>query len=283
MIDSHCHLAGREFAEDLEPVIARAKEAGLQRCLVILGSDDEAEFSQAVEVSGLWPDVVYAVGVHPHNAHKFADDPQAAARLTASRLDATGRAVGVGEIGLDYHYDFSPRDVQHAVFREQLRLARSRQLPVVIHTREAEDDTLRIIDEESGGELRGVFHCFTGDSAAARRALGTGFYVSIPGIVTFPKSTALLEAARDLPEKRLLIETDSPYLAPIPHRGKRNEPAYVVKTWQVLAEARGVDQHTLGQTLVANFDRLFGAAEGHPIAQRPRAGNPAAAPPGPTV
>ena len=266
MIDSHCHLAGREFADDLEPVIARAKEAGLQRCLVILGSDDEAEFTQAVEVSRLWPDVVYAVGVHPHNAHKFGDDPQAAARLTASRLDATDRAVGVGEIGLDYHYDFSPRDVQHAVFREQLRLARSRQLPVVIHTREAEDDTLRIIDEESGGELRGVFHCFTGDVAAARRALGTGFYVSIPGIVTFPKSMALLEAARDVPEKRLLIETDSPYLAPIPYRGKRNEPAFVVKTWQMLADARGVDQQALGQALLANFDRLFHAANAANVA-----------------
>jgi TatD DNase family protein len=258
VIDSHCHLAGQEFARDLEAVIRRARDAGLQRCLVILGSEDEAEFTQAREVSRLWPDVVFGIGVHPHNAHRFADDPASAAGLTARRLDATDRAVAVGEIGLDYHYDFSPRDVQQAVFRAQLQLARSRQLPVVIHTREAEDDTLRIITEESGGELRGVFHCFTGDGAAARRALGIGFCVSIPGIVTFPKSVALLEAAREVPGDRLLVETDSPYLAPIPYRGKRNEPAYVAETLAKLAGIRAVAPEVLGAQMVQNFDRLFG-------------------------
>jgi TatD DNase family protein len=158
---------------------------------------------------------------------------------------------------LDYHYDFSPRHVQHAVFRAQLQLARSRELPVVIHTREADEDTLRIIDEESNGRLRGVFHCFTGDIAAARSRLATGFYVSIPGVVTFPKSVELRDASRSLPEDRLLIETDSPYLAPIPFRGKRNEPAHVVKTLEMLAELRGVPNETLGDRLVRNFDQLF--------------------------
>ena len=165
----------------------------------------------------------------------------------------------VGEIGLDYHYDFSPLAVQHAVFRAQLQLARERRLPVVIHTREAEDDTLRIITEEGGGQLSGVFHCFSGDPRAAERALETGFHVSIPGIATFPKSTALRDAARVIPGDRLLIETDSPYLAPVPFRGKRNEPSYVVRVLETLAEVRGVEPAVLARQLVANFDALFSA------------------------
>jgi TatD DNase family protein len=257
MIDSHCHLAGKEFAGDLADVIARARTAGLVRCLVILAADEDEEFENADRVSAGWPEVKYAIGVHPHNAHKFADGPEAAAGLTANRLEMTPAACAIGEIGLDYHYDFSPRDVQHAVFRAQLRLARTRGLPVIIHTREAEDDTLRIIGEESQGTLRGVFHCFSGDVAAAARALGTGFHVSIPGIATFPKADALRAAARTVPAERLLIETDSPYLAPMPFRGKRNEPAYVLKTLELIADVRGVEVTSLGVQLVKNFDELF--------------------------
>ena len=188
MIDSHCHLAGKEFAEDLQDVVARAQNAGLVRCLVILAAEDDAEIDQAQTILQMWPAVRFAIGVHPHQAHLFADSPDAAAGLTANRLDLLPSACAIGETGLDYHYDFSPRNVQHAVFRSQLRLAVARELPVVIHTREAEADTLQIMREESLGRLRGVFHCFSGDAAAARRALDLGFYVSIPGIVTFPKS-----------------------------------------------------------------------------------------------
>jgi TatD DNase family protein len=259
MIDSHCHLAGTEFAGDLDEVVGRAKAAGLVRCLVILAADDDVEVVQGDTVLAAWPAVRFAIGVHPHNAHRFADGPEAAAGLVASRLDLSPRACAIGEIGLDYHYDFSPRDVQHAVFRAQLRLARQRGLPVVIHTREAEDDTLRIIREEGGPDLRGVFHCFTGDGAAARRALDTGFFLSIPGIATFPKAAALRDAVRGMPDDRLLIETDSPYLAPIPYRGKRNEPAYVVNVLDALAAVRAVTPDTLGSQLVANFDALFGS------------------------
>ena len=260
MIDSHCHLAGREFAADLEAVIARAREVGVARCLVILAADEDEEFEQASRVSREWPEVKYAVGVHPHNAHRFADSPEAAAGLTANRLEMTPSACAIGEIGLDYHYDFSPRAVQHAVFRAQLQLARARDLPVVIHTREAEADTLRLITEESDGHLRGVFHCFSGDADAARRALATGLHVSIPGIATFPKSDALREAARQVAIDRLLIETDSPYLAPVPYRGKRNEPAYVIETLRLLAGLRGIDPSALGLQLIDNFDRLFPAS-----------------------
>jgi TatD DNase family protein len=267
MIDSHCHLAGKEFASDLDDVITRARAAGVARCLVILAADEDEEFDQAARVSRAWPEVRFAIGVHPHNAHKFADSPDAAAGLTANRLEMTPSACAVGEIGLDYHYDFSPRDVQHAVFRAQLQLARARGLPVIIHTRDAEDDTLRIITEESRGQLRGVFHCFSGDSEAARRALATGFHLSIPGIVTFPKAEALRAAATQVPAERLLIETDSPYLAPIPHRGKRNEPAFVMETLRLLADSRGLDDEQLGRQLIDTFDHLFGGPDAAPIGE----------------
>jgi TatD DNase family protein len=257
MIDSHCHLAGREFVRDLAEVVTRARDAGLVRCLVILGAEDDAEFTQIERVSELWPDVRYAIGVHPHQAHQFAGDPESAAAITARRLDATTTACAVGEIGLDYHYDFSPRDVQHAVFRAQLRLARSRGLPVVIHTREADDDTLTLIREEGGGEIRGVLHCFTGTPALARAALDLGFYVSLAGIVTFPKAGELREAAKLVPLDRLLTETDSPFLAPVPHRGKRNEPALVAAVVAALATDRGIPAADLAARTADNYRALF--------------------------
>jgi TatD DNase family protein len=262
VIDSHCHLAGEEFVADLDQVVQRARAAGLQRCLVILAADDDVECDRASVLQAAWPGVRFAAGVHPHQALRFPDPAQAAATVVR-RLETIDDVVAIGEIGLDYHYhyDFSPRDVQHAVFRAQLRLARDRRLPVVIHTREAEDDTLRLIDEESGGEIRGVFHCFTGSPASAARLLETGFYLSIPGIVTFPKSLDLRDAVREIPDDRLLIETDSPYLVPVPHRGKRkrNEPAYVVHVHDLLADLRGLAPDTLARQLRANFDTLFHA------------------------
>ena len=258
MIDSHCHLAGQEFASDLDAVVQRAREAGLVRCLVVLAAEDGEEIAQGEQVAKAWPEVRFAVGVHPHKAHLFAAAPEIAAELVASRLTEVPGVCAVGEIGLDYHYDESPREVQDAVFRVQLRLARERNLPVVIHTRDAEEDTLRVITEEAGGELRGVFHCFSGDTAAALRRLATGFYISIPGIATFKNGAELRAAATQIPEDRLLIETDSPYLTPEPFRKiKRNEPAYVTRVLDVLAEARGANRDALGAHLVANFDALF--------------------------
>lgn len=257
MIDSHCHLAGKEFVDDLQAVVDRARDAGVQRVLVILAADEDDEFARAVTVTQVWPDARFAVGVHPHAAQRFADGPDRAATVVSSRL-ATPGVRAVGEIGLDYHYDFSPPDVQQAVFRTQLRLAREHGLPVVLHVREAEEDVLRILGEEGvGGSLRGVFHCFSGDTASAARALATGFYLSIPGIVTFPKAAALRDAAASIPDDRVLIETDSPYLAPVPHRGKRNEPAFVARTLEAVAAARGVAPQQLATTLVTNFDLLF--------------------------
>ena len=257
MIDSHCHLADEKFRGDLEQVIARAKEAGVEGALVILEGGNTAEAEQARRVEQLWPVVRTAIGVHPHISHEYADDPERAAAVVRTALDATPSARAVGEIGLDYHYDFSPRDVQQRVFRAQLRLARERGLPVVIHTREADDDTLTLIRQEGGGEIRGVLHCFTGTPALARAALDLGFYVSLAGIVTFPKAAELRETAKLVPLDRLLTETDSPFLAPVPHRGQRNEPALVAAVVASLAADRGIPAADLAARTADNYRALF--------------------------
>jgi TatD DNase family protein len=255
MIDSHCHIAGSEFANDLPDVVRRAQAASLSRAMVILAADDSAEIAQGAVVAGSWADVRFGIGVHPHAAGKYAADPGGAARDVEAAIDAQPLTRAVGEIGLDYHYDFSPRDVQQEVFRDQIRLAARRRLPIVIHTREAEADTFRILAEED--RVTGVFHCFTGDRSMAQRALDIGFYISLAGIVTFPKALELKEVARMVPLDRLLVETDSPYLAPVPHRGARNEPAHVVRVAEVIAELRGVAAEAVGRATDDNFVRLF--------------------------
>jgi TatD DNase family protein len=257
VIDSHCHLAGPEFVDDLDAVVARALEAGLVRALVILAADDEPELRQAAAVSTRWPDVRFSIGVHPHAAGKYAGDPLAAARAVGGAIDAQPLTRAVGEIGLDYHYDFAPRDVQQQVFRLQIQLAAERRLPIVIHTRDAEEDTFRILAEERAGAVNGVFHCFTGDRAMARRALDAGFHLSLAGIVTFPKALELQEVARLAPLDRLLIETDSPFLSPVPHRGSRNEPARVRRVAEVIAGLRGTTIEAVVRATSDNFDRLF--------------------------
>jgi TatD DNase family protein len=257
VIDSHCHLAGPEFVEDLDAVVQRARAAGVEHALVILAADDEPELAQAQAVSGRWAGVRFSIGVHPHAAGKYAADPATAAAAVEQAIVAQPLTRGLGEIGLDYHYDFSPRDVQQEVFRLQIRLAVRRRLPVVIHTREAEDDTFRILAEESAGEAGGVFHCFTGDRPMAQKALDAGFHISLAGIVTFPKALELKEVARMVPTDRLLVETDSPFLAPVPHRGSRNEPAHVVRVAQVVAELRGTTLAAIDRSTSENFHRLF--------------------------
>jgi TatD DNase family protein len=255
MIDSHCHLADRAFAADLPAVVERAKQAGVEAALCILSAGDEEERAAAARVRESWPAVRFAAGVHPHNAGQFADrddDLDAIVR----RAIASESACAVGEIGLDYHYDFAPRDVQRRVFARQALLARELDLPIVIHTREAADDTFGVLRDVSG--VRGVFHCFTGDRAMARRALDAGFHVSLSGIATFPKADELREVAKIVPEDRLLLETDAPYLAPVPHRGKRNEPAFVVEVAGRLAEVLGVPAEALRARAAANFASLFG-------------------------
>jgi TatD DNase family protein len=257
MIDSHCHLASEEFAGDLGAVVDRACGAGLTDALCILSAGDEAEAARAAHVRRAWPAVRFAAGIHPHHAGEFAGSLDTAVETVRRSLADRG-ACAIGEIGLDYHYDFSPRDAQQAVFRAQLQLARELRLPIVIHTREATADTFRMLDEEGAGEVRGVFHCFTGDEAMARAALDIDFYLSFAGIVTFPRAESVREAARIVPADRVLAETDAPYLAPVPHRGKRNEPAFVVRVIESLAEVRGATAEAVAAQVTRNFEALFG-------------------------
>jgi TatD DNase family protein len=255
MIDSHCHLADAVFAPDLDDVLTRVREAGLTHVLCILAAGDVAEEAQAARVAAGFGGTRLAVGVHPHQALQAAEAGRAS-ELVRAACAANPLVRAVGEIGLDYHYDFSPRDVQRAVFAEQVSLARELGRPVVIHTREAEDDTFDILRSEGRGEITGVFHCFTGDVAMARRVLDLGFLLSFAGIVTFPKAGSIREAAALVPDDRLLAETDSPFLAPVPHRGKRNEPAWVRRVVETLALVRASTVDAIDAQIAGNFLRL---------------------------
>ena len=253
-IDSHAHLASTAFDEDRDAVIERARVAGAQ-AIVCIG-ESIAAAARAHQLARAHAGFVYhTAGVHPHDAAEF----DAARDLPLIREQISSGAVAVGECGLDYHYDHSPREAQRAAFAAQLALAAETSAPVVVHTREAEDDTRAMITEAAAEGVIGVMHCFTGTAALAEHALAAGWYVSFSGIVTFRKWTdeALL---RLVPEDRLLVESDSPYLAPVPHRGRRNEPAWVSLTVARLAMARDSTAEALGAITAENARRLFGLA-----------------------
>ena len=257
MIDSHCHLADEAFTSDLEAVVDRARAAGVSSGLCMLEAADAAEAERARHLRELWPELRFAIGVHPHHAGEFAGRPEAAVEALREAIGENPAARAVGEIGLDYHYDFSPRAAQREVFRCQIGLARQLGWPVVIHTREAETDTFEILRDEGEGQLSGIFHCFTGDVEMARGALELGFHVSFAGIVTFPRATELREAAKVVPANRLLVETDCPYLAPVPHRGKRNEPGWVTHVVDTLAELRGQAAESVAADTARTFATLI--------------------------
>ena len=256
MIDSHCHLADDAFAADRLAVIERAKAAGLTHALCILAADNSTEAERARELARLWPALRFGIGVHPHQAGQFSGREPDVVSLVRAVILSIPEARALGEIGLDYHYDFAPKDVQQEVFRLQLRLAREMNLPIIVHTREAEDDTLAILRED-GGPVRGVMHCFTGTRRLAEEALVLGMHISFAGIVTFPKGANVREVAALVPADRLLCETDSPYLAPTPHRGKRNEPAWVVRVAEELSALRRVPVDELREQTSDNFQTLF--------------------------
>ncbi|MGC6399518.1 TatD family hydrolase [Sphingomonas sp. FW199] len=252
LADSHCHLNYKGLAEDQAAVIARARDTGVVAMLNI--STREREWDDVLAVAEREPDVWATVGIHPHEAdsHPDVDTDKLIARA------AHPRVVGIGETGLDYYYDHSDRDRQKSSFRSHLAACRQTGLPVVVHTRDAEADTAAILREELGqGVFPGVIHCFTASADFARTALGLGFYISISGIVTFKNARDLQETATWLPEDRLLIETDAPFLAPVPHRGKTGEPAFVADTCRFLAGLRGVDPEALAERTRANFHTLF--------------------------
>jgi TatD DNase family protein len=264
LIDSHCHLADEKFADDLDEVVARAQAAGLAAAMCILSADEVDEVARAARVRASWEAVRFAAGIHPHRAGAFAGRAAEAAEVTRQAVAETG-AVAIGEIGLDYHYDFAPRDAQREVFAAQLAVAASLGRPVVIHTREASEDTAAVL-REAGVGVAGIMHCFTGTMDEARVALDLGLHISIAGIVTFPRAGNVREVARFVPEDRLLVETDAPFLAPVPHRGKRNEPAWVTETLACLARVRDVDPGRLAERTSANFHALVVDAPGGPQA-----------------
>lgn len=252
LVDSHCHLDFPDFQEELDAVVGRARAAGISRMVTI--STRVGKFPAVRAVAERFDDVFCSVGTHPHHA---AEEPD----VTVADLVAAARhpkTVAIGEVGLDYHYDNSPREAQEQGFRRHIAASRETQLPLVIHAREADDDVANILEDENAkGAFPFVLHCFTGGEVLARRAIALGGYVSFSGILTFKKSDALRHIAASLPEDRILIETDAPYLAPTPWRGKRNEPAYVVETARVLAETRAIDVNEVAMLTTANFHRLF--------------------------
>ena len=256
-VDSHAHIDGEEYDADRGEVLARARAAGVRAILNVgTGDPQSGSLERAVEVAGRYADVYAAVGVHPHDARLF--DEGAKARL-CELVRRSPRVIAWGEIGLDYHYDNSPRDVQRAVFARQLRLAREAALPVVIHSREADAETVEILRAEWTGAGRGgIMHCFGGSPEMAESVLELGFMISFAGNVTFKKAEPLREVARRVPPERLLVETDCPFLAPVPFRGRRNEPAYVVETARYLADLRGMELEEMERLTSENFARFFG-------------------------
>jgi TatD DNase family protein len=252
LTDSHCHLDDSQFDPDREQVLERALEAGVERMLVIGTGDGPPDLEAGLRLARRYPFLYATVGVHPHDAAKAT--PETFAEM--SKLLAEEKVLAVGEIGLDYHYDFSPRDVQREVFVHQLQLAAGAGKPVVIHTREAWDDTLQLLRQHASTH-RGILHCFTGGPEEARQVLDLGFLLSFGGVLTFPKSELVREAARLAPDDSLVVETDAPYLAPIPNRGKRNEPAFMVETVRRLAEVRGVAPEHIAQVTTDNFAGLM--------------------------
>jgi TatD DNase family protein len=251
LVDSHCHIDLPQFDADRDAVVARARDAGVGEMLIVGGVDEERGHLRALRVAeGLgFP---ASAGVHPHEAKLATAETYDELRGLAGE----GRIVAVGEIGLDFHYDHSPRDVQREVFRRQVRLAREVGLPVIVHTREADLETAALLEDEGAAETGGVIHCFTGGAELARRALALGFFISFSGIVAFPRAEGIQEVARTMPVDRLLVETDAPFLAPPPHRGKRNEPAFVVEVARKIASLRGTGPEEIAAVSSANFARF---------------------------
>lgn len=251
MIDSHAHLDDARFDADRDAVLQRAWDSGLRKILTIGNGRGPDDMGCGIPIAESHDWIFTSAGVHPHDAGKVEERHYS----MLEQLSKHPKVLAIGEAGLDYHYDNSPRDVQRSVFRRQSAFARDAGLPLIVHTREADADTEQILKEENA--TRGVIHCFTSGERLADFAIEIGFSISFSGIVTFPNSKALAEIARRIPSDRLLLETDCPYLAPVPHRGKRNEPGFVADTARFVAELRGVSPEQLAAQVTANFERVF--------------------------
>jgi TatD DNase family protein len=252
LVDSHCHLDFPDFADEVDAIVARARKAGVGRIVSI--STRVKQHDAVLAIAERFPEVFCSVGTHPHNAHEELD-------ITIDGLierACASKVVAIGEAGLDYHYDYSPRDAQARGFCNHIAASRETGLPLVIHSRDADADMVEILEAEAGkGAFPAVLHCFTGGEDLARRAIALGLYISFTGILTFKKSEALRNIAAALPADRILVETDAPYLAPGPYRGKRNEPSYVVETAKTLAQVRDTTVDAIARQTTENFFRLF--------------------------
>lgn len=253
LIDSHAHIQGKEYAGETEAVIARARAAGVETIVSVGGAGDMSSNTEAVRMANAFPNVYATVGMHPHDAK----DVGVEALEVLKNLAMDAKVVAIGETGLDYYYSHSPHDVQRRVFGQFIHMARQTRLPIVVHERDAAQDAAELLRREGAGELRGVIHCFTGNYEAACAYLDLGFYLSFTGIITFKNADALREVVSKVPLERILVETDSPYLTPVPYRGKRNEPAYVRFVAQTISKVKGLAVEEIAQATTANVKQLF--------------------------
>ena len=253
LIDSHAHIQGKEYTGEVETVLARAREAGIDKIIAVGGAGDMSSNNDAVALADSYANVYATVGMHPHDAKDVGTEELKKLR----DLTVHPKVVAVGEAGLDYYYSHSPHDVQRRVFTDFIHLARQTGLPLVVHERDAAKDAAQLLRSEGNGDLRGVIHCFTGSFEAARTYLDLGFYLSFTGIITFKNAEPLREVLRQVPLERIFVETDSPYLTPVPHRGKRNEPAYVKLVAETVAKVKGVSLEEVAETTTRNVRGLF--------------------------
>lgn len=252
LIDTHCHLDFPEFADQQDAVVERARAAGVGRMITI--STHASRFANIKAIAQKYEDVFCTAGVHPHHSGEPAEDIQEQWLIDATKYD---KVVGLGETGLDYYYNNSPVEVQKKSFATHIRACLATNLPIIVHTRDADDDTYELLKTEGQGRLKGLLHCFSSSRQLAEKALEMGFYISFSGIVTFKKSDELRAIAKDVPLDRILVETDAPFLAPMPFRGKTNEPSYVVHTAQCVADVKGISVEELGTITTANTKKLF--------------------------
>ncbi len=253
LIDSHAHIQGQEYAGEVDRIIARAREAGIDKIIVVGGAGEMSSNKDAVALADLYANVYATVGMHPHDAKDVGTDEL----RELQHLTFHPKVIAVGETGLDYYYNHSPHDVQRRVFTHFIHMARDTGLPLVVHERDAARETAELLRSEGGQDLRGVIHCFTGDYDAASAYLDLGFYLSFTGIITFKNAGPLREVVRNVALERMLVETDSPFLTPVPHRGKRNEPAYVRFVAETIAEVKGVVLEEVAETTTRNVQDLF--------------------------
>lgn len=253
LIDSHAHIQGKEYAGEVDAVVARARAAGVETIIAVGGAGDMSSNNEAVALAAQFANIYATVGMHPHDAKDVGDDELRALR----ELTSQPKVIAVGETGLDFYYNHSPHDVQRRVFAQFIDMARETELPIVVHERDAAREVAELLRSEGSGKLRGVIHCFTGDYEAARTYLDLGFYLSFTGIITFKNAEPLREVVRQVPLERIFVETDSPFLTPVPHRGKRNEPAYVRFVAETIAKVKGVELAEVARQTTANVKTLF--------------------------